>query len=42
MNRRMFDHSTRGSPTVLNRIGQPYELVFVDDGSRDQTPANPG
>jgi len=23
---------------VLNRIGQPYELVFVDDGSRDQTP----
>jgi len=22
---------------VLNRIGQPYELVFVDDGSRDQT-----
>jgi len=23
---------------VLNRIGQPYELVLVDDGSRDQTP----
>jgi len=22
---------------VLNRTGQPYELVFVDDGSRDQT-----
>ena len=23
---------------VLNRLRQPYELVFVDDGSRDQTP----
>jgi glycosyltransferase involved in cell wall biosynthesis len=23
---------------VLNGLGQPYELVFVDDGSRDQTP----
>jgi len=23
---------------VLNPIGQPYELIFVDDGSRDQTP----
>jgi len=23
---------------VLSRIGQPYELVFVDDGSRDRTP----
>jgi len=22
---------------ALNRTGQPYELVFVDDGSRDQT-----
>jgi glycosyltransferase involved in cell wall biosynthesis len=24
---------------VLNRTPQPYELIFVDDGSRDQTPA---
>jgi glycosyltransferase involved in cell wall biosynthesis len=23
---------------VLNRLRQPYELVFVDDGSRDRTP----
>jgi len=23
---------------VLDRLRQPYELVFVDDGSRDQTP----
>jgi glycosyltransferase involved in cell wall biosynthesis len=23
---------------VLNRLRQPYELIFVDDGSRDQTP----
>ena len=23
---------------VLNRLAQPYELIFVDDGSRDQTP----
>jgi glycosyltransferase involved in cell wall biosynthesis len=23
---------------VLNRLRQPYEIVFVDDGSRDQTP----
>jgi glycosyltransferase involved in cell wall biosynthesis len=23
---------------VLNRLEQPYELIFVDDGSRDQTP----
>ena len=23
---------------VLNRLAQPYELIFVDDGSRDRTP----
>src|SRR5437867_7910192 len=22
---------------TMNRIGEPYEIVFVDDGSRDQT-----
>jgi len=28
-----------GLTSVLERIREPYELVFVDDGSRDQTPA---
>ena len=24
---------------VMDAVGEPYEIVFVDDGSRDQTPA---